>query len=176
MNTVWEALNQCAEKKNLRMQKIEAKDIVFEEQVKLNCFYCGRYGSNWKCPPNIPQCDYAKIFHEFENLALVEGNFSFTSKTYADVRTDSSVFVHKAVLEMEGILREAGCCSCLSFIGGSCKLCKSGCGKERCNNPYQARIPLEATGVNVVKTAKNYGIDISFPVRNNLKRVGLILW
>ena len=65
---------------------------------------------------------------------------------------------------------------CLSYIGGSCRLCKSGCGKDRCNNPYLARIPLEATGVNVVESARKYGISIEFPVKEFLIRIGLILW
>ena len=33
---------------------INPKELVFEENVKMNCFYCGNYGSNWKCPPNLP--------------------------------------------------------------------------------------------------------------------------
>ena len=43
----------------------------------------------------------------------------------------------------------------ISFIGGSCKLCKNGCAKDKCNNPGMARIPLEATGVNVIKSLDN---------------------
>ena len=41
-------------------QVINPKKIVFEERVKMNCFYCGRYGNNWRCPPHIPDVDYKK--------------------------------------------------------------------------------------------------------------------
>ena len=64
----------------------------------------------------------------------------------------------------------------ISFIGGSCKLCKNGCGKERCNNPGMARIPLEATGVNVIKTLENIGIKVQFPIKDRFYRYGLIAW
>ena len=35
---------------------------------------------------------------------------------------------------------------------------------------------MEATGVNVVKTAHKFGIDIHFPADNELMRVGLLMW
>jgi len=48
-------------------------------------------------------------------------------------------------LKMEKLLWEKNNSTAISFIGGSCKLCKNGCGSDKCNNPYMARSPLEAT-------------------------------
>ena len=62
------------------------------------------------------------------------------------------------------------------LCGAHIGLCKGGCGKERCNNPYLSRSPLEATGVNVIKSAKKYGIDIRFPTDKQMIRIGLLLW
>lgn len=42
-------------------------DCVFEENVKMNCFYCGKYANNWKCPPNLPNVDYKKCL---QNLIM----------------------------------------------------------------------------------------------------------
>ena len=39
-----------------------------------------------------------------------------------------------------------------------------------------ARIPMEATGINVIKTLKEVGYDINFPIEDSLSRVGLLLW
>lgn len=39
-----------------------------------------------------------------------------------------------------------------------------------------ARIPLEATGVNVIKSLDNIGIKIEFPLINKFYRFGLIAW
>lgn len=64
----------------------------------------------------------------------------------------------------------------ISFIGGSCKLCKGGCGKEKCNNPYMSRSPIEALGINVIKSASRYGINIEFPTDKQLMRIGMLLW
>ena len=74
------------------------------------------------------------------------------------------------------ILLENNHSTVLSFGAGSCKLCKNGCGKDGCNNPYLARSPLEATGCNVEKTLKKYGVDITFPATNHLLLIGLVLW
>ena len=39
-----------------------------------------------------------------------------------------------------------------------------------------SRSPLESTGVNIVKTAAKFGIDIRFPTNEKLMRIGLVLW
>ena len=46
-------------------------DLVFEENVKMNCFYCGKYGNNWRCPPNLPDIDYIKMFSEYDEGAFI---------------------------------------------------------------------------------------------------------
>lgn len=94
---------------------------------------------------------------------------------YAEVRSESSTVLHKALLTMEKYMWEHNEPLVLTFIGGSCKLCKT-CGVEKCNNPYMARSPLESTGCNIVKSAKKYGIEINFPPKDFMMRLGLILW
>lgn len=156
---------------------IDPKDLVFEENVKMNCFYCGKYGSNWRCPPNLPQIDYKKMMSEFNGgLFVVLKYDNFSKDEYETIRNDSSVILHKLLLSLEKWMWNHNSSTALSFIGGSCKLCKGGCGKDKCNNPYMSRSPLEAIGVNIVKSAKKYGIDISFPTDKQLLRIGLLLW
>lgn len=156
---------------------MEPKELVFEENVKMNCFYCGRYGNNWRCPPHLPAIDYQKLVSEFDRGMFVIYTCPVNDKDdFAAVRNESSITLHKTLLELEKWMWEHNKPNALSFIGGSCKLCKGGCGKEKCNNPYQSRSPLEAIGVNVVKSAGKYGIDIHFPTKETLTRCGLILW
>lgn len=155
---------------------IDVNDLVIEERISLNCFYCGKYNNNWRCPPNLPDIDYKKVFQEYSCAALVYAKMPFTEKTYTDVRNESSVILHKALLKIEKILWNNNFPMAASFIGGSCKLCKNGCGKDKCNNPYMSRSPIEATGVNILKSAEKYGINISFPPSDYMLRIGLILW
>lgn len=155
---------------------IDKCDFVFEERIKMNCYYCGKYNVCWKCPPKLPDIDYPKMFTEFDNAALIYIKLPFSEETFADVRVESSVSLHKALLDMEKYLWNHNNSTALSFIGGSCKLCKNGCGKERCNDPYRSRSPVEATGLNVLKIAEKYGIEILFPPKDVLTRIGLLLW
>lgn len=170
-----EDIRQFCQSRQLQFVPILFSDLVFEERVSLACFYCGRYGNNWKCPPNIPKLDYKQALSEFENHALLHKHFSFNADTYQGVRTESTNVIHHALLEVEKILLRHGALS-LSFQGGSCKLCKNGCGPLKCNNPYQARSPIEALGINVGKTAAKYGISVKWPVTDSLTRIGLVVW
>lgn len=164
------------DKQKYYMVPIESSNLVFEERVKFNCFYCGKYNNCWKCPPKIPDINFRKMFSEYNNSAFVYGRFGFDDTNYQTVRNESSVLLHKALLKLEKLLWNENNSTAISFIGGSCKLCKNGCGKEKCNNPYLARSPIEATGINVILSAKKYGIDIDFPPKDFIIRIGLILW
>lgn len=156
---------------------IEPRELIFEENVKMNCFYCGKYDNNWRCPPNLPNIDYQKMMSEFEAGMFVVLSYNIDSlESYNMIRTESSVMLHKLLLALEKWMWEHNRATAISFIGGSCKLCKGGCGKERCNNPYMSRSPLEATGVNIVKSARKYGLNIEFPASKKMMRVGLLLW
>lgn len=152
-------------------------DLVFEEAVKMNCFYCGKYNNNWRCPPNLPDVDYRKMMGEFDSGLFVALTYKIREENdYTNIRNESSVTLHKLLLAVEKWMWENNHSTVLSFIGGSCKLCKSGCGKDKCNNPYMSRSPLEAIGVNIVKSLHKYGMDITFPARQRLTRVGLVVW
>lgn len=156
---------------------IDPGELVFEENVKMNCFYCGKYNNNWKCPPNLPELDYRRMMAEFDAGMLVALTYPIDDpEEYNTVRTESSVTLHKLLLTLEKWMWNHDSPTAISFTAGSCKLCKGGCGKERCNNPYMSRSPLEAIGVNVVKSAHKYGMDVSFPTNKKMTRIGLLVW
>lgn len=162
---------------NAKVHFINPSDLVFEENVKMNCFYCGKYKNNWRCPPNLPDIDYKKMFEEFDEGAFVILSYDINDvNEYDEIRNNSSVVLHKLLLSMEKWMWDNNRSTALSFGAGSCKLCRGGCGPDKCNNPYMSRSPIEATGVNVIKSAKKYDIDVKFPTKDNLKRIGLIVW
>lgn len=178
MNVELEKLISWANENDFPIEGIEidTKKLIFEERVKMNCFYCAKYNTNWKCPPKIPQLDYMKMFSEFERAAFVYIRMSLHKNDYETVRKNSSVLLHQAMLECEKWLYQHNNSTALSFIGGSCKLCKSGCVPGHCANPYQARIPVEALGINVVESIRQYGIEVKFPPTEYMMRIGLLLW
>lgn len=119
--------------------------------------------------------NYKDLILKYREGILVVVKIDFNENSFEKVRKESSNKLHKILLKLEkdGFNRENH--FTLSFIGGSCKLCSNGCGKNKCKNPQAARIPLETTGVDVVKTLDKYGYKLKFPVRDQLCRVGLLL-
>lgn len=96
---------------------------------------------------------------------------------FEEVRRNSTVLLHKSLLRAEKKLYENNLPFGISFIGGSCKLCKDGCSKEKCRLPSLSRIPLEATGVDVIEfVKKELDINVVFPPDEFLYRFGLLLW
>ena len=160
----------------LGAEVIELSEIVFEERVLLNCFHCPRYKVNWTCPPKIPDVDYKKIIQEYDNGLLAYCKMPFTKQKMEIVRRDSTNLLHRALLAAEKLLWDNNYPLAISFIGGSCKLCAQGCDPDRCRQPSLARIPIEATGVNVAKSVESIGLKIDFPPEEYLYRVGLLLW
>ena len=157
--------------------EITASQLVFEERVKMNCFYCGRYNVNWKCPPKLPEIDFKKLVAEYDRAALVYVRMKLGGGVdYKAVRSGSSTYLHRALLLCEKWLYEHNNSMALSFIGGSCKLCKNGCAPDRCANPYQSRTPMEALGINIVKSAEKFNIHIDFPATEQMMRIGMLLW
>jgi len=160
----------------LDVKAIEPSNLVFEERVLLNCFHCHRYRVNWTCPPKIPDIDYRKLILEYDNVLLVYCKMPFTKKKRDVIRRDSTNLLHRALLDAEKLLWDNNYPLAISFIGGSCKLCDQGCDEHSCRQPTVARIPIEATGINVAKSLENVGLTITFPPKDYLYRVGLLAW
>ncbi|MEG0366667.1 MAG: DUF2284 domain-containing protein [Coprobacillus sp.] len=162
--------------KYIELIKMNPSDLVFEERVKMNCFYCGKYGNNWKCPPNIPEIEYKNMVFEYNQGYFVVLKMPLTKENYDEVRTNSSIVLHRACLDIEKFLWKHNDSTSISFIGGSCKLCKTGCGLTKCNSPYMSRTPLEAIGVSVNKSIEKYGIELIYPPVEYMYRIGLVLF
>ncbi len=151
--------------------------IVFEERVRAKCFHCKKYNKSFTCPPYIDHINFQKVFSEYDNCLVISVSFNSSDKIkYELIRKKSSNILHKILLEMEQFLWEHQYPLATCFIGGSCKLCKDGCAGDVCQNALMARIPWEATGVNVIKSVKN-GCNQEIIFSNNkITRYGLLVW
>lgn len=156
--------------------EISTQEIVFEERVRLACFNCPRYGVNHTCPPNIPQIDYAKVIVEYDHALLVWSITGYDENTESAARRESTLLLHRTLLQAEKYFWDNSNSLATSFIGGSCKLCSQGCAKEGCRQPALSRIPMEASGINVIKTCEKIGMVIPFPPKGSFYRIGLLLW
>lgn len=161
----------------IRCMVVNPKNLVFEERVRLLCTACKRYGVNWTCPPKMNNIDFRKAIGEYQNglVVFLDAKVQDPSQ-YEEVRSQSTNIVHRSLLNLEKSLWDLSYPMAISFIGGSCKLCKKGCAEDRCRTPHLARIPWEATGCNVMATLKQEcKIEVVYR-QDQISRYGLLLW
>lgn len=179
-------INIAIEKGTDIVKEISVRDIVLDFRTTYKCFTCEKYGKVPLCPPNIPDVDYFERLLKCYNYGLlVIKKYTYHNETeYENSRSESGVRIQKILLFMEQQAFQRNYYWNISFTGGSCRMCGKVCSTDSkvCKNKEQGRIPLEAIGVDVMKTCKNMGVDISpfpHPTLNHnegiLYRVGLFL-
>jgi len=136
------------------------KEIVFSESVVKACEsnYCGRYNSNWTCPPAVGKLDelkkkyssyqYAYVFttkHNIEDCFDIEGMF-IAKKKHEKVEDEILPFIAGNDYEMLG--------------AGGCSICeKCTYPNSPCRFPLRARPSIEACGIDAVDLAKKCKIN-----------------
>ena len=170
-------LLQAVNQTEFHVVEISPCDIVFEERVKLLCYYCPKYGTRRTCPPAVPSLDWKKLVQEYENCWIVYSKTSFSGEITKESRRVSSMALYAQLYALEGLLHGSGYPLAVFFGGGSCKLCEGGIGcSPECHHPSRSRIPIEAIGVNVVKVLQQVEVQLPFPPKDEYFRVGMLLW
>jgi len=182
---------------------ITADKVIVENRIVLKCKVgCNNYGKTLACPPYTPSPEeFRKVVNEYSYAMFMK----FTSKAEAnlelqknlskseageplpaDVKNKADEFWRKwkddkknmleSVVELEKEAMRNGYPLALSFVSGSCQLCEK-CNTETgiCVHPTMARWSEDAVGVNVKKTAKNAGIEVTFPFPKNPESFALLL-
>ena len=134
-----------------KAEEIPVSDLVLQEDLHEYCKQnvCGRYNSNYTCPPAIGTAgDLMKILQSykraiiFQNIYPLEDSFDFEGMVSAGEKHNNMTLKIAKELKDENIL---------VLMAGGCSLCKQ-CGiktNEPCRNPKYALSSLEAYGVNV---------------------------
>lgn len=150
------------------------QDIIFDQRARLMCFYCEHYGNKRTCPPDIPDLNYEDMIKSYRVGLIMGVKMKYAKETFPRVRRESTNKLHSLLLHLEKESFNLQNHYSISFIGGSCKLCKEGCA-PKCKHPELARIPVEAIGVDVVETLNKFGIKLAFPIKEYLYRIGLLM-
>jgi predicted metal-binding protein len=166
---------------------VPADRIVVEDRVVLKCKSgCPSYGTCLKCPPYVPSPgEFRKMLGEYRfamvvkhqppamsgdlaaGLTRVAGSSPLVgTEVKAKLRSYMVEYGNKVLsvmLELETAAFNCGNTFAVALVGGSCRLCEK-CNVETglCRYPSRARIAAEAIGVNMMKTAENAGMSLSF--------------
>jgi predicted metal-binding protein len=150
----------------------------FDYAVCEECRSCKRYSFKNCCPPKIPKTEYyQELLPTYKFAKLVYEYFSIDDlNNWKQLGIVSSNTIHEYLLKERAKLLSKGYIFNLALTAGSCKLCDR-CSSQ-CLHPDKMLVPIEGTGINVVKLMKRFKIDINFPVENQKRfiRVGAILW
>ncbi|WP_070000915.1 DUF2284 domain-containing protein [Cellulosilyticum sp. I15G10I2] len=165
MNIDFELLKQeCSVLKADRVAVIDVEKIVFRQELRDMCKsnVCGKYGTNWACPPGIGELEEVKIRAEEYAKALViqtvyqlEDSFDFEGML-------ESKKEHKKVLEkifnrIKEIYPEI---DKMALSAGGCEYCEKCTYLENqpCRFPDQLIAPIEGYGIDVTALANTSGI------------------
>lgn len=144
---------------------INVSTVKIAAWVRNKCqFGCSGFGSSLTCPPYSPTPEQTqKVLDCFKQAILVHS---------AD-EADISGIVYK--IEKEAFL--AGFYKAFAMGAGPCDLCPSCNTDKTCRHPYKARPSMEASGIDVYKTARNNGYKIEVLKATNCKEnyFGLVL-
>ena len=154
--------------------------LDFDYRTEALCKYgCARYGSKPTCPPNIPSMEYyIKALHEYERIFVLGRRYPYSDGFFSQHwRNYSTNEIHNLVLKKEVELFKKGHIYAKAFIGGSCKLCHADrCNPRRCNNPSKGRVPIEATGLNVLALMREIGLEYQEPPVSYFWRIGMVFF
>jgi len=174
---------------------ISAEMVVIDERVRLKCEVprCSGYGHYLTCPPYVmPVGIFAGILSRYKWCLLVQvkaKDINSTDKSKG--RIDPTLLKNNRELHrpfrlkllqiveaVEAAAFKKGLYLAAGFIGGSCVLCDR-CIDDKflevCRHPFRARPPMEAVGINVIRTVKNAGLSIHLSSSKNVIWTGLVL-
>jgi len=177
--------------------------VVVEDRVVLKCKVgCTNYGKTLACPPYTPSAEQFRrivgeysyaLFMKFKSGAEGDAEVAkYLSKADSDpsvpidVKEKLKKFWSKwnedkkkmleTVVGLEKAALSKGYPLAVGFVSGYCQLCeKCSLDPKTCAHRDLARISEEAVGVNVKSTAKNAGIEVSFPFEKSPESFALLL-
>jgi len=169
--------------------------VVIDERVRLKCEVprCAGYGQFLTCPPHVMSLDaFSRIRSRYKWGVLIQveaKNIDSTDKGRG--RNNQTLLKENKKLHrpfklklleiveaVESAAFKKGMRFAAGLVGGSCVLCEQ-CVDDKssqvCRHPFRARPPMEAVGIDVVKTAQNAGLPIHLSSSKNVVWTGLVL-
>jgi predicted metal-binding protein len=174
---------------------IPSRQVVIDERVRLKCEVprCAGYGQYLTCPPYVMSVEaFSKIRSSYKWGLLVQVEAKDIDSTDKDKgRINRTILkenrkLHRSfklklleiVEAVESAAFKKGMRFATGLVGGSCVLCER-CvddkSSDACRHPFRARPPMEAVGIDVVKTAQNAGLPIHLSSSENVVWTGLVL-
>ncbi len=127
---------------------LSTKDVFTSPWVRRKCQYgCGGYGGRLTCPPYSPSPEETrKILDSYGVAILIHCDDGCDDVTELAAKLEREIFL-------------SGYYKAFALGAGPCNLC-SKCNLKECKHPEEARPSMEASGIDVFKTARQAGFPI----------------
>lgn len=119
-------------------------------------------------PRKIPDEVMAKykLGNDERERVKLRDRYEDADKTSLSIWSDFAGYYKESLMELldlESAAFSLGCVFATVFFAGRCMLCEKCNVKEGiCKNPILSRFSAEAMGINLLKTAKNIGMNLKF--------------
>lgn len=120
---------------------------------------CGRYGTNWGCPPGFSE-DVPAMISEHSFALMVRRTFCLDVKDREVVEAASSE-MQRIVRLMVAELRSNGL-ECRGFTDGGCKYCGECSYPDPCRFPEVKTASVSALGIDLKSYLESIGESFSF--------------
>ncbi len=157
---------------------VKVGDIIFAHEFRAACEQnsCGKYGTNWMCPPGVGEFEELKTqvgaySHGivFQTISQLEDSFDFEGMEQA--KTAHTAVFHKII----GFMRQQGLTSFLPLNAGECRVCQTCTYPDApCRFPEQAVASIESYGIDVHALVTSCGLNY-INGKDTVSYVGMVL-
>lgn len=160
---------------------INVADIHFSDEVRKYCEMnsCGKYGTNWACPPGVgPVSELREKAQKYQKGLLIQTVHSLKNSFDLKGMMAGGSEHEQVMRSLLPLFKEKYDLTDTLLLGaGFCTVCEKCTYKEGqpCRFPDKALASLEAYGIDVMKLVKSYNI----PYNNGpdtVSYVGIILF
>lgn len=157
--------------------------IVVDPRVRFKCLVprCPHYDQNLMCPPRLPSVhEFKEILARYHQalffqmrIPLTQAEFQknygekelailFTLPSYHEQVTANRQKWYALLDKLEALAFKRGYPFAAALSIGPCYRCPECLPQGPCRQPFRARPSMEALGIDVLKTARNIGLSLSF--------------
>ena len=158
---------------------IDVSDIPFRREFRDACKQnrCGKYGTNWMCPPDVGDIDELIARASAYKRAFVLQRVGFLTDSFDVEGMELASRKHRKLLVsfFSKITPYVG--RALKLGGGACLVCDmcAKCTGDLCRHPEKAIASLEAYGIAVSELAERSGLQYVNGV-NTITYFGAVLY
>jgi predicted metal-binding protein len=161
-------IDEFAEKIGVEIAgRFEPEMIIPEERIRAFCREnkCGNFGRNYMCPPSVGSIEEISFkLKSYRSGILVRYTRAIDVHRDRERVFKTQIDFHHKIIQIEEFLKAQGQTRVWGLVGGNCRLCPV-CGAvtgEPCLLPGQARMSLEAIGIDVLGLLAKLGLDNRF--------------